>query len=81
MNRRCRILVLGFFLALIALGTGHGSAQKTFPPLGPLPPVPVPADNPMSPEKVELGKLLFFDGRLGGDLSSPCSRCHVPREG
>ncbi len=49
--------------------------------LGPLPPVPVPADNPMTPEKVELGKLLFFDGRLSGDLSTPCSACHLPSQG
>jgi cytochrome c peroxidase len=35
----------------------------------------------MTPEKVELGKLLFFDPRLSGDLSTPCSRCHVPALG
>ncbi|MGQ0685471.1 cytochrome-c peroxidase [Bradyrhizobium sp.] len=52
-----------------------------FPPLGPLPPVPVPVDNPMSPEKIELGKKLFFDPRLGGDASSPCSACHLPDQG
>ncbi|MBI4273713.1 MAG: cytochrome-c peroxidase [Rhizobiales bacterium] len=52
-----------------------------FPPLGPLPPVPVPADNPMSPAKVELGKKLFFDPRMGGDASSPCAACHLPEQG
>lgn len=58
------------------------AAQKAaIPPLGPLPPVPVPADNPMSPEKVELGKMLFFDSRLGGDASSPCVVCHQPGKG
>ncbi len=54
---------------------------KTLPPLAPLPPVPVPADNPMSPEKVELGKMLFFDPRLSGDMSSPCVVCHLPNLG
>ncbi|MBM3356451.1 MAG: cytochrome-c peroxidase [Betaproteobacteria bacterium] len=54
---------------------------KTFPPLGPLPPVPVPADNPMSPEKVELGKMLFWDTRLSGDKSTPCVVCHEPGMG
>ncbi len=49
-----------------------------FAPLGPLPPVPVPADNPQTPEKIALGKMLFFDSRLGGDASSPCVACHVP---
>jgi cytochrome c peroxidase len=57
------------------------AAKAAYPPLGPLPPAPVPADNPMSPEKVELGKMLFFDSRLGGDASSPCVACHVPALG
>ena len=52
-----------------------------FPPLGPLPAVPIPTDNPMSAEKVELGKLLFWDSRLGGDASSPCVVCHEPGKG
>ena len=39
-------------------------AAKKFPSLALLPAVSVPADNPMSPEKVELGKKLFFDSRL-----------------
>lgn len=68
-------------VATLGLGGEQAFAQKSFPSLGPLPPVPVPADNPMTPEKVELGKLLFFDPRLGGDMSSPCSRCHVPAQG
>jgi cytochrome c peroxidase len=52
-----------------------------FAPLGPLPPVPVPADNPQTAEKVELGKMLFWDSRLGGDASSPCVVCHEPGKG
>lgn len=49
-----------------------------FPALAPLGNVPVPADNPMTAEKVELGKKLFFDGRIGGDGSTPCVACHLP---
>jgi cytochrome c peroxidase len=56
-------------------------AAKKFPPLALLPAVSAPADNPMSPEKVELGKKLFFDSRLSGDGSSPCSACHLPEQG
>ncbi len=41
----------------------------------------IPADNKQSPEKVELGKLLFFDGRLGGDGSVSCASCHEPSVG
>ncbi len=51
------------------------------PPLASLPPAPVPADNPMSAEKIELGRLLFFDPRLSGDGSTPCMSCHFPGRG
>ena len=51
------------------------------PPLAALGPPPVPPDNPMTPEKVELGKLLFFDTRLSGDASVACSTCHEPDQG
>jgi cytochrome c peroxidase len=39
---------------------------------------PVPADNPMSVEKVALGKLLFFDTRLSANRSMACASCHDP---
>ena len=72
--------VLGSLIVAILCG-GQAFSERKLPPLAPLPPVPVPADNPMSQEKIELGKLLFFDHRLSGDLSTPCSRCHLPTEG
>lgn len=40
----------------------------------PLPPVPV--DNPMTPEKVELGRRLFYDKRLSVDGTYACATCH-----
>lgn len=43
-----------------------------------LPPPPVPADNPMSVAKVELGRRLFFDQKLSGPSYISCSSCHVP---
>lgn len=46
-------------------------------PLG-LPPVPVPADNPMTAEKIELGKMLYFDKRLSKDGTVSCATCHDP---
>lgn len=46
-------------------------------PLG-LPPLPIPEDNPMTPEKVELGKLLYFDKRVSKDGSVSCATCHDP---
>lgn len=35
-----------------------------------------PADNPITPEKVALGKQLFFDGRLSRDGTVSCNSCH-----
>jgi len=46
--------------------------------LGPLGPVPVPQNNPQTPEKIELGKKLFFDRRLSGDGTMNCATCHNP---
>jgi len=70
-------LLLG---AGVLAGTAPAQSQKP-PALGPLPPVPVPRDNPMSPAKVELGRLLFFDPRLSGDASTSCASCHNPEAG
>ena len=72
-------------LLLVMLGdVAHVRGQErraTFPPLAPLPAVPVPADNPVSAEKTALGKLLFFDDRLSGDVGTSCASCHDPRQG
>lgn len=50
------------------------------PPLG-LPPIPNPENNPLSPEKIELGRLLFFDRRLSHNNTFSCAMCHVPEQG
>ncbi len=44
-------------------------------------PMAVPADNPLTRAKVELGKQLFFDKRLSGDSSTACTSCHRPANG
>lgn len=51
------------------------------PPLAPLGPIPAPDDNPITAQKAELGKLLYFDPKLSGDASLACSDCHNPKEG
>ena len=41
--------------------------------------VPVhPKDNPHSKDKEELGRALFFDGRLSGTRQAACASCHDP---
>lgn len=49
--------------------------------LGPLPKVQAPRDNPMTAEKIELGKMLFFDPRLSGNDHWACATCHNPSLG
>ena len=49
-------------------------------PLG-LPPVPVPADNPITPEKVKLGDKLFHDQRFSNTGEVSCSTCHDKDKG
>ena len=43
-----------------------------------LPGVPYPTENAPTPERVELGKKLFFDPRLSADNSVSCATCHNP---
>lgn len=58
------------------------NAPSTPAPLGSLPFFPdmkTPPPNPLSAAKIELGKLLFFDKRLGSNLA--CADCHQPDRG
>lgn len=49
-------------------------------PLG-LEPVEHPEDNPPTPEKIALGKQLYFDKRLSRDKDVSCASCHDPEKG
>jgi cytochrome c peroxidase len=40
--------------------------------------VPAPTDNPITPEKLALGRRLFFERRLSGDGRTACATCHQP---
>lgn len=67
-------LVLG---AAVALGLGavpDATAQS-------LPPVPVPLENPLTPEKAVLGKILFWDQQLSTDATIACGSCHSIGQG
>ena len=44
----------------------------------PLPPIPARPDNPVTPERVALGRLLFFDPVLSGANDESCATCHHP---
>lgn len=51
-----------------------GDYAWNLPPHFPAP--RVPEDNPMTPEKVELGRRLFYDTRLSGNETQSCASCH-----
>lgn len=63
----------------VAAPAGHAVDEFKLPTdLGP---VPVPAENPGSPAKIELGHMLFFDARLSVDGSRSCYSCHQNEDG
>jgi cytochrome c peroxidase len=43
--------------------------------------VPAPANNKVTPARVELGEMLFFDPRLSGSNWISCATCHNPALG
>ncbi len=49
-------------------------------PVG-LPPVPVPTDNLITPEKVKLGDKLFHDTRFSSTEEVSCATCHDRKKG
>jgi cytochrome c peroxidase len=80
MRKRDLLLLLGI--------TFIGACNSFTPEIEPLPkplatyePMTIPPDNPMTPEKVALGKQLFFDERLSVDGSRSCYSCHVCEHG
>jgi len=59
----------------VVVGAGLPAAVALAGPLG-LPPVPVPADNPMTPQKIALGSKLFNDKRFSSTGEVSCATCH-----
>jgi len=42
---------------------------------------PAPTENPTTPQKAVLGKMLFFEEQLSSNGRMACARCHLPRHG
>ncbi|MBD3268375.1 c-type cytochrome [bacterium] len=71
--------LVGAFL-FTALVAGAATPLKVEAPKG-LNPIPIPANNEMTEEKVKLGKFLFFEKRLSKDKTLSCATCHIPKHG
>jgi cytochrome c peroxidase len=83
MNRGARLhcLRLAMTALLACILEGALIVSPTFAGnLEPFTTVPVPEQNPQTPEKISLGKKLFFDRRLSGDGTMSCSTCHDPEK-
>ena len=80
--KNSRMLKVSALVAFFAMAFAASVvANDVFPPLASLPPAPIPKDNPQTPEKIALGKQLFWESRLSGDSSMPCVSCHLPSLG
>lgn len=78
---------LAFLAGLLWAGAGLTEAahEMTELPLSPLPLglnslMPVPPENPISKNKIDLGRMLFFDKNLSRDRSISCADCHLPQK-
>ena len=76
------IAVIIIISVLIFAGMSSGSngdeallkqAKSIF---GPLPQIMTSEKNPITPEKVQLGKILFYETRISVDGTVSCARCH-----
>jgi cytochrome c peroxidase len=76
MNRRVLLGIASLsFAALVSARLPAQTAYDWTLPSGfPLP--SVPADNPISAAKADLGRHLFYDTRLSGNQTQACATCH-----
>ncbi len=72
-----RLVTIGAAAFLIAGAAMAETPAYEWPLPTWMPPPPVPADNPMSAAKVDLGRHLFHDARLSRDGTVACVSCHV----
>jgi cytochrome c peroxidase len=70
--------VLAAAAGLAALGA---CSLVAFGAAAALPPVPVPAENPITEPKRVLGKILYWDEQLSSDNTVACGTCHRPGKG
>lgn len=79
-GRLGRALGLSMMVGLAAAGAAWAGPVAFDLPPGVLEPI-VPPDNPVTTEKVALGKKLYFDARLSSDGTVACATCHAPQSG
>jgi cytochrome c peroxidase len=73
------VLVVGVSCAALLYFSADAGSQEIGTPLPRT--VKAPAENPTTPAKVTLGRMLFWDPVLSGPRDVACATCHHPRFG
>ena len=75
------VAALGFGGCDVPTSEDPEPEAAAFPQLEGYAEMEIPADNPMTAEKVALGKQLYYDKRLSGDGNRSCYGCHLKEHG
>jgi cytochrome c peroxidase len=70
-------IILLFFMSFLFSADAKEDMSKWLRPQT----VPQPENNKLTPERIQLGKLLYFDTRLSKDNTLSCATCHSPNRG
>ena len=74
------VMVAISILSMTGMSLGSNGDETLFKQaksiFGPLPQVMMSEKNPITPEKVKLGKILFYETRISVDGTVSCARCH-----
>ena len=86
-NRRVILLAVVSVMSLLVVGCAgpepepEVASEPSWPEVAGYEMMAVPADNPLSVEKVALGQQLYYDARLSGDGVRSCYGCHLEEHG
>jgi cytochrome c peroxidase len=81
--KKANFILLIFYFALLSCTKDRIFQEESMTPYelkipSHFPDMPIPTDNPMTVEGVELGRKLFYDKILSQDYSISCGSCHQP---
>lgn len=65
----------------VRVGTPADLVTRASQPVLGLPPLAIPEHNPLTQERVVLGRKMFFDRRLSLNGTQSCAMCHIPEQG